>query len=244
MNRRFPFAIAVLFLLTGNSPCEGKVISISRNPSEWIVNEAHGWGDWTANFIKETSSEGNLRVTRTVANPGSGWAAHLRTAATYAFTETDMDYSVSRYKWRVNGLGTYSSNHGGPGAPQATHEQDPWLFGPTGRLTTEWSWAGSIVLADNVWVFTEVVINGDRTWTATTGYGGYGLPNPLTSLGGTISQTYYDALGDMYFRHTTADNYAPGQYFEIAEATIEIVPEPTTALILGLGGLALLRRRP
>lgn len=216
---------------------------ISLDPSDWIVNDAHDWEDYTANYTKQTTGDGYLRVTRTTADPASGWGAHLRTSQTFAFTEPDMEYSVFRYKWRANGFGTYCSTHGGPGAPQSSGLDNPWLWGPTGRLTTEWSWAGSIVVEHDEWVFTQLIINGDRTWTCTTGYGDYGGRNPLTAFSGTLNQEDYDALGDTYFRHSTADNYAAGQYFEIAEATIEIIPEPATLAFLAVGGFALSRKR-
>lgn len=237
------FACMIVIFLSVSVFCSGGVVDITLDAQDWIVNDAHDWAQWTANYTKHTSPQGVLRIGRTVANGGTGWAVHLRTAETYAFTEPGMDYSVLRYKWRVNGRGQYSQSHGGPGAPQTTVQADPWLWGPTGRLTTGWTWNGSALVADDAWVFTELIIKSDRSWTATTGYSGYGAGNPLTSLGGTLSQSYYEAMGDTYFRHSLGDNYAAGQYVEIAEATIEVVPEPATLLLFGLGAVALRRRR-
>jgi hypothetical protein len=177
-----------------------------------------------------------------VANPGTGWGASLRTSRTYAFTTPGADYSVFRYQWRVNGRGTYCQTSGGPHLLVTGGEANPWFWGPTGEITTAWSFEGSKVVADDEWLYTQVIINANRTWSAMTSYDAYGSGATISTFGGILTEAEYAALGDTYMRHSLGDNYAPGQYVEIAEATIETIPEPATMALMLMGGCVLALR--
>jgi hypothetical protein len=159
-----------------------------------------------------------------------------------------MQQSVFRYKWRVNGLGAYCHTSGGP-QPLAGGSGFPF-WGPTQHLSTHHTFSGSTLVSDNEWLYTELIINGDGVWSATTCYGGYGSGTPLTSPSGTLSEANLAALNDMYLRHSICDNYVAGQYFEIAEAYIDLTPGTCIpapgAVALGTLGAALVgyvRRR-
>ena len=213
-------------VLSAASP--GRAGDISLDPGDWIVNTQNGWDAWTRDYTKTQMPEGHLRVTRTASDPGTGWAAHLRSAEVHDFRD-----QVLRYKWRLNGQGTYCNAWNGTGHSMG-------FYGIGGIFTTGWSCSGSTVVDDDRWIYTELTVNDDMTWAYTVGYGGYG-DGGLASDSGTLSQDAYDALGASWFRASIGDNHATGQYYEIAEASV--TPEPVTLVLIGLAGPWLLRRR-
>ena len=55
------------------------------------------------------------------------------------------------------------------------------VIGPRGigkmgpNLTTHHSWAGSIVISNNTWIYTQIVDNPDKSWSYNYSYAGYKL---------------------------------------------------------------------
>ncbi|MDP0491397.1 MAG: PEP-CTERM sorting domain-containing protein [Verrucomicrobiota bacterium JB023] len=69
----------------------------------------------------------------------------------------------------------------------------------------------------------------DYDYTGTTGVDAYAEYTGLSSSGGELSFTVSD--------------FSDSDLASISQMTLTVVPEPSAALLLGLGGLALLRRR-
>ncbi|MDD5007767.1 MAG: beta-propeller fold lactonase family protein [Syntrophorhabdaceae bacterium] len=178
-------------------------INISLLPADWIEDTTYGWV--SDNYYKETTGTGSLRVVRTAVGGGFGGGVNLRTDGTYNFQD-----SIFRYKWRMNGQGSYAATWNGPGAG---------FWGLGGNITTGWSYAGSLLVDSDQWIYTELQINSDLSYTVDLSYTGYGLGG-IYHTAGTLAQSSYDALNNTWFRHRIVDNYANGAYFEIAEAMI------------------------
>ena len=122
-----------------------------------------------------------------------------------------------------------------------------WMLDPNppfaGYLTTHHSFGGSEVIPSDTWLWTQIMISPKGA-----GYGydfsvsktGYGNKDFLYGEKTGRTQTWWDGLADARFFIRLVDNYRPGAYFELAEASIRspdppAVPEPATMLASWLG---------
>lgn len=198
-------AFAILNISFVGLAAAGRV-DISLSPSEWM-----DYGAQTSARALSQTPEGYLRA---ACNTYRGYI-NYRTTNTYNFQGAAI-----RYKWRVNcGGGAYCWNQDGA---------YPWSRMSASNLTTSHSWAGSIVISNNTWIYTELHFNKDRTWSADYSYTGYGNGG-INRNSGTITEANWTYLADSFLSKYVGDGYANSFYFEIAEAYLE-TPGPQTAI--------------
>jgi hypothetical protein len=178
---------------------------ISLNPADWIDN-----GTVTSPRTLSQTPEGYLRATC------NAYRGHIyyRTRNTF-----NAQGATVRYKWRANCGGQYCWTQDGA---------YPWSRMSTYSFSTNHSWSSSIVISTNVWIYTEIHFNINRTWSADYSYSGYGLGG-INHNSGTITETNWALLANSFISKLLGDGYANSFYYEIAEAYIEI-PGPVVAI--------------
>lgn len=156
----------------------------------------------------------------------------------YSKQKDDLTDATVYLKWMVDGAGTYLGVCVGVG----------WLldngtmFGiGHGLYTTHHSYAGSIVVDDNEWYYTRLIITPDQQFTEITSTGNYddaggSLVRTLTS---EISDAKWAGMSDASVYFNMGDNYAgTNASMTIGEAKYDAnipTPEPSTLLLLGFG---------
>lgn len=179
--------------LTVIEPSVAEQNAISLDPAEWRMI-----GTSYAGVLTQIP-EGGLRVT---CNSYRGYISY-GSPQLYNFQG-----SVVRYKWRMYCGGQYAWTQ------DAVY---PYSKMATQNLTTHHSWASSIVISSNVWIYTELRFNEDRTWTSDYSYTGYGQGG-INHNSGAITDAAWDLLANSYLYKYMGDGYANSFYYEIAEA--------------------------
>lgn len=184
----------------------GGRIDISLLPADWIDN-----GTVTSARTLTQTAEGYLRAT---CNTYRGHI-NYRTKDTYNFQGATI-----RYKWRAYCAGDYSWTQDGA---------YPWGRMSTYAFSTHHSWASSIVISSNTWIYTEIKFNDNRTWSGDYSYTGYGNGG-INRNSGTITEANWDHLATSFLSKLIGDGYANSFYYEIAEAYYE-TPGPQVQII-------------
>ncbi|MBN1763785.1 MAG: hypothetical protein JW860_00880 [Sedimentisphaerales bacterium] len=168
-----------------------EVINLSLDPADW--------NDYAANtsYSKTTTPEGNLRFT------SHAYRGSMQVKTAYTF---NLQNATLQYKWRINGMGTYCWTGAAP--------QGWWTLG--NNLTTGWSWAGSIVVSVNTWIYAEMTVHPDRTLSYDYSYTGYGQGG-INHGSFALNDTQWDSMADTFFHKLLADNYGTNAYFEFGE---------------------------
>ncbi|MBN2511477.1 MAG: hypothetical protein JXB18_00935, partial [Sedimentisphaerales bacterium] len=199
--RKIVFLLFVLLC----TPVFASEVSISLNPANWIKYRSD-----SATAVLTQNADGSLRAT---CNTYRGWMWY-RTQDTY-----NLQGATIRYKWRMHCANNYAWTQDG---------LYPWAKMSPQNLTTHHSWASSIVISTNTWIYTEVHFNQDRTWTSDYSYNNYqGQPGStrITGNSGVISDANWDLLANSCLNKYMGDGYASSFYFEIGEAYYT-APEP------------------
>ncbi|AQQ71014.1 delta-60 repeat domain protein [Limihaloglobus sulfuriphilus] len=166
---------------------------VSLHPDDWSE-----YTSTTSSYTKSETPEGYLRVT---CNTYRG-TVRLKCNETF-----NLQGSTLRYKWRVNNGSVYGATSNG-------------VSGATlSSFSTYHSWAGSIVISNNTWIYTEVVVNDDKTWSYDHSYSGYGQGG-IKHSSSTASDDLWDMFADSILHMTIVDTYLNSYYFEIAEAYV------------------------
>jgi hypothetical protein len=176
----------------------GGRVDISLAPADWIDN-----GTVTSPRTLTQTAEGYLRATC------NAYRGHIyyRSKDTYNFQGATV-----RYKWRAYCGGSYCWTQDGA---------YPWGRMSTYSFSTHHSWASSIVISSNTWIFTEIHFNNDRTWSADYSYTGYGNGG-INRNSGTITEANWALLATSFLSKLVGDGYANSFYYEIAEAYYDI----------------------
>lgn len=202
---KYPVIIAICQLLFVGISVGGRV-DISLNPADWMDN-----GTVTSARALTQAAEGYLRAT---CNTYRGHI-NYRTKDTFNFQGATI-----RYKWRANCAGNYSWTQDGA---------YPWGRMSTYALSTNHSWASSIVISSNTWIYTEIKFNDNRTWSGDYSYTGYGNGG-INHNSGTITEANWELLAASFLSKLIGDGYANSFYYEIAEAYYE-TPGPQVQII-------------
>jgi hypothetical protein len=217
-------------------------INLSMNPAAW---DRYPYWIGTSNINSSpativATAAGHLRGTKTTATGGSNWILGLETIGTY-----DFQHATLEYQWLVNGQGTYSGIYSGVHGLVYNVDPNPPSFG---GLTTGWSFSGSEVIPSNQWLYTQLVFSetGYQFAVSKTGFGNTDYLHGSFAYGPTT----WAALAHARVFFQFGDNYAPGAYFEVAEATLHTpaatVPDPGSSLLLlgmSLAGLRAWKKR-
>ncbi|MDP0490400.1 MAG: PEP-CTERM sorting domain-containing protein, partial [Verrucomicrobiota bacterium JB023] len=117
--------------------------------------------------------------------------------------------------------------------PDNSGAKDPGVYSDFGTLSLASSDLNSAIVYGTTQTFTMTVnADGSAAFTLDTAAGS--LP------AGSFSSLFDDSTdGEFYFAAYSQGN--PG--LSLSEVVITTIPEPSSAALLGLGGLALLRRR-
>jgi hypothetical protein len=188
-------------------------VDISLDPTDWIDN-----GSVSGARTLTQTGQGYLRAT---CNTYRG-SIHYRTKDSY-----NLQGAVVRYQWRVNCGDNYCWTYDGC---------SPWGRMSSQALTTHHSWASSIVISTNIWIYTEVRFNIDRTWSANYSYNGYGQGG-INTNSGTITESNWDLLANSFVHKMVGDGYANSFYYEIAELYYE-TPGPDIEIVNPADGAA------
>lgn len=188
-------------------------VDISLDPTDWIDN-----GSVSGARTLTQTGQGYLRAT---CNTYRG-SIQYRTKDSY-----NLQGAVVRYQWRVNCGDNYCWTYDGC---------SPWGRMSSQALTTHHSWASSIVISTNTWIYTEVRFNIDRTWSANYSYNGYGQGG-INTNSGTITESNWDLLANSFVHKMVGDGYANSFYYEIAELYYE-TPGPDIEIVNPADGAA------
>ncbi|MBN1816684.1 MAG: hypothetical protein JW828_04945 [Sedimentisphaerales bacterium] len=176
-------------------------IPISLAPADWELN-----GTPTGSYSLTQTAEGYLRVTSSY-RPSS---INVRSKTVFNL----QGPATLRYKWRMNTAGQYGAT-----------ADAPTPFGRLGTsfMTVHHSWSGSIVIANNTWIYTQAVIHSNKTLDFSSSYNGYGESPIASGLVGTytLNDTQWEALAASVLTKWIGDCYTTSPYFEIAEAYVE-----------------------
>ena len=188
----FPLGVVVVCSFTMSAA----TVPISLAPADWELN-----GTPTGSYSFTQTAEGYLRVT-----------SSYRPSAVSVRSKTVFNLqgpATLRYKWRMNTAGQYG----------ATNDA-PTPFGRLGStyMTVHHSWAGSIVITNNTWIYTEVVVHENRTLDFRYSYGGYGGAPIHSTLVGTytLNDAQWDALATSVLTKWIGDCYTTAPYFELS----------------------------
>ncbi len=212
------------------------IVNLSLDPAGWEKTSYAFQGPATVT----QNGAGHLVGTKTTATGGSSWALGLQTQDSYNFQN-----AILRYQWRVNSTnGSYSAIYSGTIHDSGSHPI--MYFDPNGTpaayYSTHHSWAGSEVIANNTWLYTQVTVSATG-YDYAVSYTGYGDTDFRHGSRAINAQGWAD-LSDSRFWFRLVDNWTAGTYFELAQATLETntpsVPEPTPIALIGLGLLGLM----
>lgn len=202
--KRFLFPLGVV--LVCSFTMSAATVPISLAPADWELN-----GTPTGSYSFTQTAEGYLRVTSSYRPSAIG----VRSKTVFNL----QGPATLRYKWRFNTAGQYGATHDGP-TP----------FGRLGStyMTVHHSWAGSIVISNNTWIYTEVIVHENKTVDFRYSYGGYGGAPIHSALVGTytLNDAQWDALATSVLTKWIGDCYTSAPYFEIGEATVETADPP------------------
>lgn len=190
------YSILVWGIVACVIPAAAERYDISLDPTQWTPVSILG------TYTKTTTPEGYLRVTMT----SSHGDIRLRSLGTFPFQEG----AVLRYMWRVYApAGYYCAINDYLGSGYAIGK----------AMTTDHSWAGSIVIAANRWICTEVTMAPGRVVSYAFRYDNYA--GSLIQQGSTtLSETQYAALTTAFLYKRIVDNYYINTYYDIAEAYV------------------------
>jgi len=237
MKRLTIFSACFAFLFFVGT-AQASLVNVSISPDDW------GFSSYTAQDSPTptiTQVGTSLRGTVLTANAGSAYGMEIETNNSYNFQNATL-----RFKWRVNGLGSYSqaSTHLSSSDGNVSHKISS--NGADASFTTHHSFAGSQTIADNVWLYTEITYQ-PAGLDFSVSYDGYDS-SPISSGTNAYTSVSWDRLDDAVFRFRLVDNYKANQYFELDEVSIiapEVVPLPASILLFGSAffGLVGIRRR-
>lgn len=230
-------AITLSTLACALASAQAATFDVPLAASGWLRDYIPAWQTSHATLVN--TAEGHLRGTITNSAPGTNWFLGVETALHY-----DLQDATLRYKWLLNGQGSYAGTYSGLYGLAYNVDPNPPYFG---GLTTAWSYAGSEVIPSNTWLYTELKFSP-------TGYDfavsklGYGQTDFLHGTKNVGTPTWWAALATAHPFIQIGDNYQVGAYFELAEMSITsapVVPEPQAyaLLLAGLGVLGLVAKR-
>ncbi len=198
------YSMYLLGVVVFSLPAMAARYDIPLDPSQWTPVSILG------TYTKTTTPEGFLRVTMTSSH------GDIRLGSVnFAFQEG----AVLRYKWRVYApAGYYCSidDYLGSG----------YKLGKA--MTTDHSWAGSIVVAANRWICTEVTMSSGRLISYAFRYDTY-TGSVIQQGSTTLTEAQYAAMTAAFLYKRIVDNYYINTYYDIAEAYVES-PEFTVSI--------------
>jgi len=190
--------LAAVMVCLGSS--WGATVSISLAPEDWEL-----YGTPSGSYRLSQTPEGYLRVT-------GSYRGHVGVKS--KTTANMQGPAVLRYKWRINTTGAYGATVDGP---------EPLSRMGASYMTVHHSWAGSIVISNNRWIYTQAVIHADKTLDYSYSYVDYGgAPIDSRLVGSyTLTDAQWEKLADADIHKSLTDCYTSAPYFEIAEAYVE-----------------------
>jgi len=219
----YPTSFALLFFI---STAQANLVNISLSPSDWHLST------YTAQDTPPptlTQIDSNLRGTVLTANTGSPYGMEVETNNSYNFQNSTL-----RFQWRVQGLDSYSQASTSLISTDGTIRHKISSNGGDSSFTTDHSFAGSQTIADNTWLFTEIIYTPTGL-DFSVSYNGYNAA-PISSGTNAYDPIIWDRLNNAAFRFRLVDNYKENQYFEISEMSLEnsgLVPIPASLFLFG-----------
>lgn len=231
--RKTRMAWAALLLWGMVSTAQALTIDVSLDKNSWLKYPPQTWQVGDNEGTLTHNADGHLVATKTTATGGSSWFLGRDTQDTF-----DLRGGVLQYQWKLNGQGTYSGTYNG--VLSATHGGLAY-----DKLTTGWSYANSILIPSDTWLFTEYrFVEAGLLLEYSISKAGYGGKDFVYGTK-KFSPDSWAMLGTARPFIWIGDNYAENAQFELARMTVTAVPEPgTIALMLaGLMGLGFMAKR-